>query len=91
MPKGIPDEKNPLTRLERQRIETVVDLLRKDADMETILETVFFVIRKSRERLQEIEWYHQYSNGKASEQQINEARRIYYTKFVRSIERGLER
>lgn len=90
MPKGIPDDfRNMLPRLEVEKINSVVDLLIKGEHLESILQKVFFVIPRSRELVQEADFYKQAENGRGSPQQINEARRRYFTKYVRSIEQGL--
>nr|ALS90800.1 PPK2_P_aer: polyphosphate kinase [uncultured bacterium] len=91
MPKGLPNTNQLLSRIEVQRLEMICDLHEKEHPIESILEIVYFIIPKSRERFQDPEWYVSFAEGKPSAQEVNTFRRIWYTKYVKSLIRSLER
>jgi hypothetical protein len=91
MPRGYANSNQPLSPLELKRMELIIDLLEKDHDIDYILEQVYFIIPKSRERFQDEFWYKSFEEGKPTQQQRNAFRRIYYGRYVMTLRNSLEK
>jgi hypothetical protein len=91
MPRGYANTNQPLSSLEIKRMELIIDLLEKGHDIDFILQEVYFIIPRSRERFQDEVWYKRFAEGQPTQQERNAFRRIYYGRYVMTLRNSLEK